>query len=232
MEPTHGKVSWGRPAWSFFHGMTLDPLASDSAKRAQKRLMEILCYILPCPTCRKSYRKFSRSLPLTNPEHVGDWLVEIHDCVNLKLEKPAASVPDPIEHWKNFQVAKFANIPEVSDGHEKQVGYASYVEDMFFFLFTLAANYPLTWTQDTQVADKYREFFQTLPKAMMHRPWGRKMADYTSQRPLTNEILSSGREALMKWLYGIYLQVPIQGEQIEKPSFEVISKTMEMMRKK
>jgi hypothetical protein len=212
MKPT----VWGRPAWSFLHGMTLDPQAPASAKRAQKRLMEILCYILPCPTCQKSYRKFSQiTLPLekVDSKKIGDWVVEIHDCVNLKLDKPTASDPDPIQHWKNFQLKRFA-----------REGYESYVEDMFFFLFTLAANYPLAWTRDTQVAEKYRDFFHTLPEAMAHRSWGRKMV------PLTEEILSGGRELLMKWLYGMYLAQPMLVAKDRKQSFETISKTMEMMR--
>jgi hypothetical protein len=150
---------------------------------------------------------------------IEDWVVDIHDRVNLKLDKPAAEAPAP--EWKEFQLQYFS-----------QASYASYVEDMFFFFFTLAANYPLVWTQDTHMAKKYGEFFHTLPKAMAHRPWGEKMAKYISSHPLNDQVLSGGRQALMEWLYGMYVAVlgPVRdGEKIE--SFKTITKTMERMRK-
>jgi len=211
MEPTAGLVSWGRPAWSFLHGVTLDPLAKPPAKQAQKQLMDLLRYILPCPTCRESYRQFSKNLDQVPAEHIGDWVIDIHDRVNLKLDKPAAD--EPAAHWKDFQLHQFA-----------RNGYASYVEDMFFFFFTLAANYPLTWTQNTQVAEKYRDFFETAaPTAMAHRPWGKSMQKYLESHPLD----LSGREELMQWLYGMFTAVM----PAPHPTMETIQETMALMRK-
>jgi len=211
MEPTDGQVSWGRSAWEFLHGVTLDPLAPASAKQAQKKLAYLLRYLLPCPYCRESYRRFSRDLDQVPAENMGDFFVEMHDCVNLKLEKQSALLP--ASAWAVIKLEEF-----------REIGFPSYVEDMFFFLFTLAANYPLAFTPETQIEKHYRDFFQTLPMAMIHRPWGKIMHEYLKENPITTAL--AGRRELTKWLYGMYRRVVPDAKE-----FETIVRTMNKMRK-
>lgn len=214
MEPSVPN-GWGSPAWSFLHGMTLDPLAPTTAKVAQKRLLQVLRCILPCPNCRASYRIFSRGLSAVEPEDVGEFVIHIHDSVNIKLEKDAANFP--AESWLNYQIVRFA-----------EEGYASYVEDMVFFLFVLAANYVPRFTKDTELEKYYREFFTLLPVAMSHRPWGATMASFLEAYPLKDSVLC-GREDLFIWVYALYQA--IYKANLEQWSQESIRGTVESLRK-
>lgn len=107
-----------------------------------------------------------------------------------------------------------------------EAGFSSYVEDMFFFLFTLAANYPRAFTPDTQAEKYYRRFFQVLPETMRHRPWGETMREYLRENPLSERGPLTGRDQLMQWVHGMYTRVVPDPKPLG-----VIRDTMEQMRK-
>jgi hypothetical protein len=178
--------------------------------------MTALQCVLPCPVCRESYQKYSRDkLPKVLPRDMGDFVVDVHDMVNLKLDKPAAEEPASV--WKERQLTKFS-----------RDGYASYVEDMFYFLFTVTANYPLAFTDRTTLAKHYEELFTQVAQAMSpHRPWGIQMTNYLALRPI-GPTLEQGRNALMEWLYGLYRIVMPENQQ---HSLKTIQATMEKIRR-
>lgn len=214
MNPS-GTYGWGRSAWALIHGMTLDPLARRQQKVAQKRLLYLLQSVLPCPSCRISYQSYcNKSLASCELPFVGDYACQIHDRVNLKLEKEACSYPS--DYWKLQQVANF-----------EKGGWDSYVEDMWYFLFTLAANYPAQFALDTRVRDNVRAFFQTLPLALEHRPWGQYMKRYLQTHPLHDSVMAT-RKDFMQWLYEMYANSGLTASEVQ--SLEVIQRTMESIR--
>lgn len=212
-----GEYGWGRAAWTFLHGMTLDPTARRGEKEAQKKILELLKCVLPCPSCRESYTAFcNQSLSLCEPKHIGEYACQVHDRVNLKLDKPACEHPP--EYWIAQQRHYF-----------QQHGWHSYLEDMWYFLFVIAANYPTRFCLDTRISRKYREFFTTLPAALAHRPWGREMAEHMIKYPLDDAALS-GRLALMQWLYSMYTAAA-NGKYMVLQPWDVIDRTMESIRR-
>lgn len=91
MEPTNSPFGWGNRAWCFLHGMTLDPLSNTENKRAQKEILRALRHILPCPVCRRSYCVISRDLEDVDDSKVADYVLQLHDKVNCKLNKETSS---------------------------------------------------------------------------------------------------------------------------------------------
>jgi hypothetical protein len=200
MEPSTVPYGWGPSAWSFLHGMTLDPLATLENKKAQKKLLYALRCVLPCPTCRRSYRVISRDLDDVKSDEIADYVLKLHDKVNCKL----------------YQLSHF-----------REMGYSSYVEDMFYFLFVVACNYPLNYTEDTNQKKWYQIFFEQLPLAINERKWGKTMEKYASRNPVSTALKS--REKLVSYVYEMYqLVLPSQSE---KYSLDSICKTIETIRK-
>lgn len=193
---------WGRSAWAFLHGMTLDPGAGPRERKAQRRLLQLLRTVLPCPACRDSYTTYCHPA-LQKCTDLGLFVCQVHDQVNLKLDKPAAK--HGAKEWCRAQRAFFG-----------EQGWDAYVEDMWFFLFAVAANYPRDFCLQTRMASRQRAFFQTLGTAMAHQPWGRQMQRYVQAHPLTDAIMSS-RESLMRWLYGMYLDNAPILKKLEAP---------------
>ena len=176
--------------------MTLDPSAGKQERAAQKQLLGQLMSLLPCPTCRASYQTYCREmLPGCAHADLGDYVCRVHDKVNLKLEKEACH--RDAEYWKRARIHEF-----------QQAGWsdASFVEDMFYFLFAVAYNYPHHCGTDTHVSRKYREFFTTLPRALAHRPVGKCIQRYVEAHPLEACDRLANRKNLLTWLYGMYVQ--------------------------
>ena len=167
----------------------------------------------------------ARNLDAVPAERIADFVLDVHDAVNIKLDKPAAVFP--ARAWKRYQMETCA-----------EKGYGGYVDDLFFFLFTLALNYPVRFLRDTQLQRRYREFFDTLPQAMVHRPFGQTMARYMIDHPLRDEVELDGREALFWWVYDMYRAVFDQrgkerqtaGNRIHDA--DTVRKSIEAMRRK
>lgn len=222
MEPTKPPVFWGPSAWNFLHGASLDPLAGPTERLALVELAHTLTKVLPCPSCRKSYRKtFHRSFhDFSGDSHqVGDFFIHVHDCVNLKLDKPTSMLPP--EFWKHYQLKRFM-----------KRGFSSYLHDMFFFLFTVAAVYPDQYTAETKQMEWYRDFFHQVIQAVSHRAWGKRMGDYLKTFPVSTP-LSTGRQALMRWVYEMYQATMRDTESLfgPVPSMARLCELMKLMRR-
>lgn len=215
MEPSTVPFGWGRSAWAFLHGVTLDPTAEKGNKKAQLKLLRALRYILPCPKCKRSYCVISRDLSDVHYDDVGDYVLKLHDKVNVKLDKENAKYPYTM--WKKFKMSQL-----------RENGYFSYVEDMFYFLFVLACNYPTQYTEETETQKWYLYFFQHLPLAMNQRKWGQTMEKFMRRNSLRHALKS--REKLVEYVYQMYML--ILPDESEKHSLDTICETIETIRKK
>lgn len=215
MEPSVVPFGWGRSAWKFLHGVTLDPLSEDENKKAQKKLLKALRHILPCPKCKRSYCVISRDLNEIDHKDIADYVLQLHDKVNIKLDKENAKYPWTM--WKKYQLSQF-----------REDGYFSYVEDMFYFLFVLACNYPTQYTEETEQQEWYGYFFQNLPLSMNQRKWGQIMEKFMRRNNLKQALRS--RQKLVEYVYDLYVLVLPEENQIT--SLETICETIETIRKK
>ena len=86
---------WGPPAWIFLHSVTLNypnnPTPQD--KEDYRIFLDSLQHILPCPTCKEHYAKNIRSNPINLRDRTSliNWLIDIHNQVNIYNSKPKLS---------------------------------------------------------------------------------------------------------------------------------------------
>lgn len=217
MEPSTD-LGWGRPAWTFLHGLTLDPTSGTKEKVAQKQVLKLLMTLLPCPTCRVSYQTYcSNTLGPCSLEDLGNYVCRIHDKVNLKLEKDTCN--KDAEYWKTVQAKHF---------QDAQWSDESFGEDMFYFLFAIVSNYPKKWG-GVRLPHKYVEFFTVLASALGHRKVGQCMQRYLKSHPLEECNRLANRHHLTTWLYEMYQHCRDSLEQIVP--LKTIVATMESIRK-
>jgi hypothetical protein len=75
---------WGPGAWRLLHTITF----AEVGPQAQRRLFELLPYVLPCKYCRASLTDYYEKEPLPDFENAvaaQKWLYRVHNHVNGKL---------------------------------------------------------------------------------------------------------------------------------------------------
>jgi len=89
---------WGPALWTTLHTMTFDyPEQPTAAEQAQYRdFFQSLKYVLPCGVCRQHYgQALEQSHPLEpalqSRQTLTRWLVDFHNAVNRRLNKPTVS---------------------------------------------------------------------------------------------------------------------------------------------
>jgi hypothetical protein len=202
---------WGSSCWRFLHTITLDPRCKSQQCESQKQLLILLKKILPCPKCRRSYQEFTRgALDDCDAKNVGKFICELHHLVNAKLGKTSTLIR-PAEEWAQYYADK-CTID----------GWNAYLDDMFYFLFTLAFNYPEDFAHSSRIAAAYAEFFNLLPKAIPSEKFQQCLELQMKLHPLEGEDGSGAilrtRQTLITWLYEIYKACvpPSQQQPLDK----------------
>ena len=102
MEP---KV-WGPPAWRFLHLITFQypENPSDKDKKNYYIFFNSLKDVLPCPNCREHYSNHFKKHPiqLESRKELIEWLIDIHNEVNLMLGKKTYSYDEVYELYDDI----------------------------------------------------------------------------------------------------------------------------------
>ena len=89
---------WGPHAWLFLHAVAMHypkhPTEQD--KQNIKNFFNSLQYILPCDICSRNLQKHLSRYPLTDniltsKESLNNWLIYIHNEVNIQNHRPTYS---------------------------------------------------------------------------------------------------------------------------------------------
>jgi len=118
---------WGPTAWVFLHSITFSyPDKPDAETRAQFfNFFKSMMYVLPCKYCRDSYASYCKSsgplgLKMKRFESratLTKWLYDIHDAVNLKLDKKdRPTFPEVKAIYKEFKASCTTKENERSKG--------------------------------------------------------------------------------------------------------------------
>ena len=99
---------WGPYFWFTLHTITLgysdNPTYQD--KRRYNDFFSSVQYILPCEKCREHYRthlnNFPISISLDNKESLVQWLFNLHNQVNISLNKDAMSYESFKEKYRKI----------------------------------------------------------------------------------------------------------------------------------
>jgi len=85
-------MEWGPSAWKFLHKITFHyPDVPTSQQRISAEEMFLsLIHLLPCDECSEHYKtEISQNFPdTTSKQTLGNWLVNLHNKVNVRLGKP------------------------------------------------------------------------------------------------------------------------------------------------
>lgn len=91
-------AQWGPPVWRYLHLMAfLYPQTKPPTEAERARylaLFQAVAATLPCETCRKHFQEhvdsatFQAALTSSEDLALAKWLVEVHNSVNTRLNKP------------------------------------------------------------------------------------------------------------------------------------------------
>jgi predicted RND superfamily exporter protein len=97
---------WGPRAWFFLHSVTLNyPLyPSESDKTNYRDFFESIAHILPCDKCKHHYKENLVKYPiqLGTRDQLIQWMIDIHNDVNIQNNKPVWSFEQVMDKYKNI----------------------------------------------------------------------------------------------------------------------------------
>ena len=99
---------WGPRAWFFLHTVTFyyPDKPSKKDKQSINNFFNSLSGILPCEHCRNHYAAHLKKYPIESNNNskyeLTNWLIQVHNEVNISLGKKTMSYNDVIQHYKQF----------------------------------------------------------------------------------------------------------------------------------
>jgi hypothetical protein len=99
---------WGPEAWNFMHAVTFSYPKSNPTTEEQNNTRNFFKYVgnvLPCLTCRYHFALMLEQHPpdLQNRETLSKWLVDRHNDVNKRLNKPTLPYDFVIKKYEDMQ---------------------------------------------------------------------------------------------------------------------------------
>lgn len=110
---------WGANMWYILHIITFTypTNPSENDKTMYHDFFHLLKHVIPCDDCKKHYAKFIAQYPITphldTKANLIKWLIQIHNFVNISLNKPIYAASDVLKLYMNLKpVSPFDTIDE------------------------------------------------------------------------------------------------------------------------
>ncbi len=139
---------WGKPAWLFLHSIAynypIKPTYDD--KMNYGNFFNNLQFVLPCNICSQhcketfQYKSVFNNNVLESRENLINWLIDVHNDVNKRLNKPSGNYNDMMKLITNKL-----------DTTDKSVNYYKYISiilgigSLIFLFFFLRNNKKYKW---------------------------------------------------------------------------------------
>ena len=138
-----GPSTWGPVVWHALHYITLGYPNSptDEQKEKYKIFFSLLADVLPCSICAEHFSEILKNLPLSenvlkNRENLIKWLIDFHNVVNEKNNKPIILYKDALQMiYKNTECKH--NIVYKKKDLNKDYNYNLFNINNIFYLFVL-----------------------------------------------------------------------------------------------
>ena len=94
------KTKWGNSVWYFIHYTALNQpnLLTRDIALSYKNMMNSLTVLLPCEMCRGHLKQHLQDFPIDNylrtNESLFEWTFQLHNKVNISLNKPVMNYKD------------------------------------------------------------------------------------------------------------------------------------------
>jgi hypothetical protein len=99
---------WGPPFWFMLHTISFSYPTNPSYhdKRHYYDYFQNVYHIIPCEECQDSYLQYLQENPISSfldSNHaLSKWVVELHNKINQKLDKPTQSYQDVAQRYYNI----------------------------------------------------------------------------------------------------------------------------------
>ena len=99
---------WGKHAWIFLHSVSMNypDNPSNNDRKNYKDFFENLRYVLPCEVCKKHFSQHIQSNSIVSALHskkkLVEWVIEVHNQVNISLNKPTMNYDQVIDLYKKI----------------------------------------------------------------------------------------------------------------------------------
>lgn len=94
---------WGNHFWAFLHTITIIDCENNYIYNQHiKNILINLQHSIPCSSCKYTYVKYLKKLDkinLSKPMCLFDWSVNLHNKVNIKLNKQKISYQTALDIW-------------------------------------------------------------------------------------------------------------------------------------
>ena len=136
---------WGPNFWFTLHTVTLaypdNPTYAD--KRRYNDFFVSVQHILPCKKCREHYRLHLDNSPISisldNKESLVKWLFDLHNQVNISLNKPVMEYQDFKEKYRKIYnpnlIEKIENIETNDNKNAKIIIFIIIFSGIFGFVY-------------------------------------------------------------------------------------------------
>jgi FAD-linked sulfhydryl oxidase len=97
---------WGPHAWIFLHSVTMNypKNPTDQDKQRYREFFKSMERVLPCEKCAFHYSSHIDEFPidpaLESRDSLINWLIQIHNEVNISLHKPEYTYDQVIEEYR------------------------------------------------------------------------------------------------------------------------------------
>lgn len=108
---------WGPIFWTTMHIVSLGYSTNPTTKEQEGAVQfyESLQEVIPCPICRSHYKEFLTNMPVReavkNRTTLIQWVFNIHNEVNKKLNKPELSFEDYIKNMQTLASQSSVKLP-------------------------------------------------------------------------------------------------------------------------
>lgn len=99
---------WGPYMWFVLHLITFNypKNPTNYHKQAYRDFFNSLKDVIPCESCRKHYAKNIQNYPITpnldSKRKLVEWLIQIHNQVNMSLNKPVLTTKQVLEIYQTI----------------------------------------------------------------------------------------------------------------------------------
>lgn len=108
---------WGPIFWTTMHIVSLgySQTPTPQERDAAVQFFESLKYTIPCPICRTHYSAFLETMPVrkavTSRNDLVFWVFTLHNAVNTKLDKPAITFDQFVQHMQDLAAQSYTRLP-------------------------------------------------------------------------------------------------------------------------
>ena len=119
---------WGPQLWYILHIISFEypEIPNEITKRTYHDFYASLKDVLPCSECRRHYKEYLHTFPLTphldSRDTLIKWVHELHNIININTGKRSISLDEMIDIYSNLNpISPFATIDNIKIAKKHEI---------------------------------------------------------------------------------------------------------------